>query len=437
MRAITDLHDYVFMYLVGVLFFVGFILFVIIRNNVLTGWRTYEALIQRQSETVIYFRFLLMRFFYRYYNAFISSQALYYLAGLPIKERIYYEDGLHILSTYLVRLTAGARRNAEMVTLYGGVSPFYRLSQYSVLKKIRCLISLCYFRSTQLIWLIFGRYGSSFTQFHLFINLVTDIESPEDDADLTKFTFDTSDRFFSRQLGVSGLDAYKLTHNDALETAWTLLPSFILVLIAVPSLLVLFALDEIGRPAITVKAIGHQWYWSYEVTVSGLEKSYTHTFDSYMVATSDLKLGEHRNLTVDKPLFLPSDTHIRLLVTSMDVLHSWAIPAFGVKIDAVPGRLNQVGIFIDRIGVFYGQCSEICGTNHGFMPIQIRMIDLHYGWARHFAWLVSDTWANHLLILADITGVKPFHMHPAVTKSFINGYCREMGLPVTDYDFSK
>nr|BCH36278.1 cytochrome c oxidase subunit 2 [Acanthaster planci] len=154
--------------------------------------------------------------------------------------------------------------------------------------------------------------------------------------------------------------------GQGLETVWTIIPAIILIFIALPSLQLLYLMDEVNNPFLTIKAIGHQWYWSYEYAdYRELE------FDSYMIPTSDLSSGMPRLLEVDNRLILPAQTPIRVLVSSADVLHSWAIPSLGVKMDAVPGRLNQVNFFISRCGIFYGQCSEICGANHSFMPIVI------------------------------------------------------------------
>lgn len=157
-----------------------------------------------------------------------------------------------------------------------------------------------------------------------------------------------------------------------LEIVWTIAPSFILITIAIPSFALLYAMDEIVDPALTIKAIGHQWYWSYEYSDYDREIG----FDSFMVQEEDLKPGDLRLLEVDHRVIVPVNTHVRVLVTSADVLHSWAVPSLGVKTDAVPGRLNQTSLFIKRPGVFYGQCSEICGVNHAFMPIVIEAVDL-------------------------------------------------------------
>lgn len=174
----------------------------------------------------------------------------------------------------------------------------------------------------------------------------------------------------------------KIIHGTTIEIAWTVTPSLILVLIAIPSFALLYSLDEIVDPAVTIKAIGHQWYWSYEY--SDYNDS-TISFDSYMIPDDDLELGQLRLLEVDNRVIVPANTHIRMIITAADVLHSWAVPSLGVKCDAIPGRLNQIPIFIKREGVFYGQCSELCGTNHAFMPIVVEAVSLE----NYISWVSS------------------------------------------------
>lgn len=165
----------------------------------------------------------------------------------------------------------------------------------------------------------------------------------------------------------------KFTHSSILEIVWTIIPAFILLLVAIPSFALLYSLEELIDPVATIKIIGHQWYWSYEYSdYATLDGGESLNFDSYMVATDDLTHGSFRLLEVDNRVALPINTHIRLLITSADVLHSWAVPSFGIKVDATPGRLSQAALFIKREGVYYGQCSEICGVNHGFMPIVVK-----------------------------------------------------------------
>nr|WNH22937.1 cytochrome c oxidase subunit II [Scophthalmus aquosus] len=161
--------------------------------------------------------------------------------------------------------------------------------------------------------------------------------------------------------------------SQEIEIIWTVLPAIILILIALPSLRILYMMDEINDPHLTIKALGHQWYWSYEYT------DYEDLgFDSYMIPTQDLSPGQFRLLEADHRMVLPVESPVRVLISAEDVLHSWAVPALGVKADAVPGRLNQTTLVINRPGVFYGQCSEICGANHSFMPIVVEAIPLEH-----------------------------------------------------------
>nr|QVL28858.1 cytochrome c oxidase subunit II [Pandalus prensor] len=157
-----------------------------------------------------------------------------------------------------------------------------------------------------------------------------------------------------------------LLEGQTIEIIWTILPAIILVFIALPSLRLLYLLDEVNSPSITLKAIGHQWYWSYEYSdFSQVE------FDSYMIPSNELGDSGLRLLDVDNRTILPMSTQIRVLVSAADVIHSWTVPALGVKSDAVPGRLNQISFNMNRAGLFFGQCSEICGSNHSFMPIVV------------------------------------------------------------------
>ena len=176
-------------------------------------------------------------------------------------------------------------------------------------------------------------------------------------------------------------NALLFTHSSLLEIIWTIFPAVVLLFISIPSFSLLYSLDEVIDPSITVKIIGHQWYWTYEMSDFN-EKEVFLKYDSYMVSSDDLTLGSFRLLEVDNRLVLPVNRHIRLLITSADVLHSWAVPSLGIKTDACPGRLNQASLFIKRIGTFYGQCSEICGVNHGFMPITVRSVkdQVYYTW---------------------------------------------------------
>uniref|UniRef100_A0AAU7B9S6 Cytochrome c oxidase subunit 2 n=1 Tax=Neonetus sp. TaxID=3143695 RepID=A0AAU7B9S6_9ORTH len=161
-----------------------------------------------------------------------------------------------------------------------------------------------------------------------------------------------------------------LLEGQTIEVIWTILPTITLIFIALPSLRLLYLLDESLNPSITIKTIGHQWYWSYEY----MDFSTPYEFDSYMIPSNELNLNSFRLLDVDNRTILPMNLQIRVLVTAADVLHSWAVPALGIKIDATPGRLNQTNFFLNRPGLFFGQCSEICGANHSFMPIIIESV---------------------------------------------------------------
>nr|AKH04966.1 cytochrome c oxidase subunit II [Maruca vitrata] len=162
-----------------------------------------------------------------------------------------------------------------------------------------------------------------------------------------------------------------LLEGQMIELIWTILPAITLIFIALPSLRLLYLLDELNNPLITLKSIGHQWYWSYEYSdFNNIE------FDSYMTPVNEMNNNSFRLLDVDNRIVLPMGNQIRIMVTATDVIHSWTIPSLGVKVDANPGRLNQTNFFINRPGIFYGQCSEICGANHSFMPIVIESISI-------------------------------------------------------------
>nr|YP_009251013.1 cytochrome c oxidase subunit II [Parasesarma tripectinis]AMY96209.1 cytochrome c oxidase subunit II [Parasesarma tripectinis] len=169
----------------------------------------------------------------------------------------------------------------------------------------------------------------------------------------------------------SFINRYML-ENQPIEIIWTSIPAFILIFIALPSLRLLYLLDEVNSPSMTLKTIGHQWYWSYEYS-DFLQME----FDSYMIPSNELQNSDFRLLDVDNRTVLPMNTQIRVLISAADVIHSWTVPALGIKADAIPGRLNQSSFLINRPGLFYGQCSEICGANHSFMPIVIESISIN------------------------------------------------------------
>lgn len=223
-------------------------------------------------------------------------------------------------------------------------------------------------------------------------------------------------------------DWIRLSHGVNIEIIWTVVPSLILILIAIPSFALLYATDELVDPSVTIQVIGHQWYWSYEyndlIVVEKKAPAFTDwfankytiinafpvtastnpafsnyfipndslkifngsfEFDSYMKQESDLQVGELRLYEVDYPLVLPKFTHIRFMITADDVIHSRSVPALGIKVDAVPGRINHAHTYIKYSGIFYGQCSELCGVNHAFMPIQILVLEpkMYYEYIRN------------------------------------------------------
>lgn len=190
-----------------------------------------------------------------------------------------------------------------------------------------------------------------------------------------------------------------LLENQIIEIIWTIAPAVTLIFIALPSLQLLYLLDEINNPIISLKSIGHQWYWSYEY--SDFKKL---EFDSYIIPINEIKLNRFRLLDVDNRTILPYNSQIRILITAADVIHSWTIPALRVKIDATPGRLNQIRFLINRTGLFFGQCSEICGANHRFIPIVVERIPIKY----FIKWINSnnslDDWnasiglLNHIIV---------------------------------------
>tara|TARA_B110000483_G_scaffold55762_1_gene69733 strand:- start:361 stop:1185 length:825 start_codon:yes stop_codon:yes gene_type:complete len=163
-------------------------------------------------------------------------------------------------------------------------------------------------------------------------------------------------------------EASTTSHNTTIEVLWTLIPCLILTVLAVPSFKVLYSQDEIPKADVTIKAIGYQWYWGYEYPDENI------IFDSYMIDEKDLKEGQPRLLTVDNEVYVPVNKVVKVMITANDVLHAWALPSFGVKRDAVPGRINETWFKADRTGTFYGQCSELCGIKHAFMPITVNVV---------------------------------------------------------------
>ena len=160
----------------------------------------------------------------------------------------------------------------------------------------------------------------------------------------------------------------KRTHNVTVEVLWTLIPCLILIVMAVPSFKILYKQDAIPKADLTIKAIGYQWYWGYEYPDENI------IFDSYMIEEKDLKANQPRLLAVDNEVVVPVNKVVKVLITANDVLHAWALPSFGVKRDAVPGRINETWFKAEKVGTYYGQCSELCGIKHAFMPIAVKVV---------------------------------------------------------------
>ena len=161
----------------------------------------------------------------------------------------------------------------------------------------------------------------------------------------------------------------KFTHNVFVEVLWTFIPIVLLVVMAIPSFKILNYVEHTPKADLTIKVVGYQWYWHYIYPDNG-----NFEFDSYMIQTSDLKPGQRRLLEVDNRIVIPAGKVVRFLTTGADVIHSFAVPSFGIKIDAVPGRTNETWVKVEKPGVYYGQCSELCGANHGFMPIAVEVV---------------------------------------------------------------
>ena len=187
--------------------------------------------------------------------------------------------------------------------------------------------------------------------------------------------------YFITSIIINKISSRLILEGQEIETIWTIIPAIILIFIAIPSLRILYLIEESFFPRLTVKIIGHQWYWSYEITNLNIR------FDSFIIPTQNINLNSFRLLDVDNRLIIPFNIRRRLLITAGDVIHSWTIPSIGVKVDAVPGRLNQILISSKLPGVFFGQCSEICGANHRFIPICLETTSIKnfFTWIKNFS----------------------------------------------------
>ena len=241
---------------------------------------------------------------------------------------------------------------------------------------------------------------------------------------LKTFTINKTNNF-TQYSQIKLLYNVRFSHHALLDIVWTIVPTIILILIALPSFALLYSFDyAVKAPHTILEVIGHQWYWSYEYTTIAktfskyAEAKYNFQFDSYMVPTEELKVGQLRLLSTTAPVILPVGQFIKCLITADDVLHSWAIPSLGVKMDAMPGRSSIVYVYMEAPGVYYGQCSELCGVNHGFMPIEIHGVHSFY----------YDLWVNIKIATVD-SEFKPERIETAAETSFIL-----IGLNLADKD---
>lgn len=191
--------------------------------------------------------------------------------------------------------------------------------------------------------------------------------------------------FINDNSNVQAITHKYASHGTLIELIWTITPAIILIMIAFPSFKLLYLIDEVVSPTLTVKCAGNQWFWSYELSDFINDEGESIEFDSYTVPTSDLEEGQLRLLDVDNRLLIPTDTHVRFIVTGMDVIHNFAVPSLGLKMDCNPGRLNQTSAIAEREGVFYGQCSELCGVAHNNMSIVIEATSME----KYLEWLNS------------------------------------------------
>nr|UKG19948.1 cytochrome c oxidase subunit 2 [Haemaphysalis longicornis] len=169
---------------------------------------------------------------------------------------------------------------------------------------------------------------------------------------------------------INNLTSRSMMESQEIEIIWTIIPAITLIFIAMPSLHLLYLTDELFSSQMSIKIIGHQWYWSYEYS------DFNKEFDSFMIPEQEMMKNSFRLLDTDNNLVIPFNTTIKFLITSADVIHSWSLPSLSIKMDAIPGRLNQAFSFAKRPGMFYGQCSEICGANHSFMPISLEIVKM-------------------------------------------------------------
>ena len=340
MEGIIDLHHYIFFFLVIICIFVIWIMC----NLVFNFWFkrfifTRREFVQERTTTAKLFIYSLIK------------------STLPIKEK------------FLLLVDCFNKYGLGLVFFSFIFSPFNTRGSW-FLKYLKS-------RLTHIEFLNYGKHYGEYKELLVYIAAL-----PYDNLKKYNFfQFVMYLRILKRRQLLALMRETQVNHGVALEIFWTILPSIILIAIALPSFILLYSIDEIvvTGNSYTYKVIGNQWFWTYELSevvwINDKLYDYVQKWDSYMIDTLDLEFGDLRLLTVDQPLYVPLNTHIKFLVTSVDVLHSWAVPSLGIKVDAVPGRLNACSVILERPGCFYGQCSEICGVNHAFMPIVIKTFD--------------------------------------------------------------
>ncbi len=374
MSGIIDLHQHVFFFLIFIFCVVAFQIY-----DVLTFFRLKEFIfssILKKNENYKKYKFFLLN----QKNELLSKQLIYSFYG----KKLYF----HVLNKFF-------KDNGEFLVKFIKIKYYFKLLKFKNLFFIKSnKINLKNLQLLNNILILTKKKELKKKLFLLLLNFFS--KNLNNSFTIRNFSYgffsfggfslfrSLENNFKSSLIKLSLMSKiHKFNHNTTIETIWTLIPITIVLAIAIPSFVLMYALDAALDGVITIKAIGHQWYWSYECEfpdiLNYLEDEFAFDnsnminihFDSYMIYTDQLKEGEIRLLEVDKALFLPFRVPVDIVITSVDVIHSWAVPSLGVKVDAVPGRLNHIGIFIERKGVFYGQCSELCGVNHGFMPIKV------------------------------------------------------------------
>jgi cytochrome c oxidase subunit 2 len=369
MSGIIDLHQHVFFFIIFIFIVVAFQIFDVLSFFRIDSIKTALIFSDTKKKNAN-----ILKSFYNLNDEILVEQIIYGSFKRHVYTYIldkFFEKDSNFLTSYIrtkyyfqlikfPELFLNSNNNPKIVSLIKNLPLL--TSNVQLRKKIIIQLINLFLLKKNKFKFFFSNFSTSFGGFSLFKNIENEMKKSLIHLSL-----------FSK--------IHKFNHNTIVETIWTIIPIIIVLAIAIPSFVLMYALDAALDGVITIKAIGHQWYWSYECEfpdvlgylddeIDNVNMINIH-FDSYMIYTDQLKEGEIRLLEVDKALFLPFRVPVDIVITSVDVIHSWAVPSLGVKVDAVPGRLNHIGIFIERKGVFFGQCSELCGVNHGFMPIKV------------------------------------------------------------------